>query len=546
MKAEKIIHRNEARIRINFSYDTDTIRQLRQIPDTRWSRTMRAWHIPYSREAFDMLVKIFPEIEYEKTNEKEQTIEPAEKFTTEVTDTTISAETETIRTQNVIEVTKNQIVVKIPKNNADTRFLLSFKYCRWHKTGRYWIIPNYGKNLEQIKQFFESRHFQIIEHKTELAEENSPTFKPEFSKNEFLTVNYHNRSLNLYSSYSKDIHLQIKQLPLIKWNPEKWCWSLPYSEKFLEKIKRIAEENSLQFVYKEILRSKVKPRLSRYDIPNYRECPTEFTEKLKELRYSKNTLKTYADLFEEFINFYPDDAPENIPEEGIIRFLRYLVNERKVSTSYQNQSINAIKFYYEKVLGNPRKVYLIDRPREEKFLPEVLSREEVEMILKATENLKHKTILMTIYSAGLRISEALNLKIKDIDSHRMQIRVEQSKGKRDRYTLLSMKTLEYLRKYFREYKPREWIFEGEAGKQYSAKSIQVILKNAVTKAGIKKQVSVHTLRHSFATHLLEAGTDLRYIQSLLGHSSSKTTEIYTHITTKGFDQIKSPLDTLEI
>lgn len=189
--------------------------------------------------------------------------------------------------------------------------------------------------------------------------------------------------------------------------------------------------------------------------------------------------------------------------------------------------------------------YLIDRPREEMYLPEVLSEEEVKAILDATENLKHKAILMTIYSAGLRISEAINLKIKDIDSQRMQIRVDQGKGKKDRYTLLGKKTLEVLRKYFQLYKPRVYIFEGMDGQQYSKSSITQILKASVLKAGIKKRVSVHTLRHSFATHLLEGGVNLRYIQSLLGHGSSKTTEIYTHITTKGFDQIVNPLDKFE-
>lgn len=204
------------------------------------------------------------------------------------------------------------------------------------------------------------------------------------------------------------------------------------------------------------------------------------------------------------------------------------------------------KFYYEKVLKGKRKVYLIERPREEKYLPEVLSKEEVKLLLNATDNLKHKAILMTIYSGGLRVSEAVNLKIKDIDSNRMQIRVSQSKGKKDRYTLLSKKALEVLRKYVSEYKPKDWLFEGLGGEEYSRRTITEILRKSVEKTGIKKHVTVHTLRHSFATHLLEAGTDIRYIQSLLGHENTKTTEIYTHITTKGFDQIKSPLDNLDV
>ena len=153
---------------------------------------------------------------------------------------------------------------------------------------------------------------------------------------------------------------------------------------------------------------------------------------------------------------------------------------------------------------------------------------------------------MTCYSAGLRLSELTNIKLKDIDSERMQIRVSQAKGKKDRYSILSPKLLGLLRIYFTTYKPKLWLFEGQTGAQYSTRSIQAIMREATLKAGIKKKISVHTLRHSFATHLLENGTDLRYIQSLLGHESSKTTEIYTHITTKGFDQIKSPLDKLDI
>ncbi len=199
---------------------------------------------------------------------------------------------------------------------------------------------------------------------------------------------------------------------------------------------------------------------------------------------------------------------------------------------------------YEKVLKGARKVYMIDRPKKEKKLPDVLNEEEIFKLIKMTDNLKHKTILMLAYSSGLRLGELINLRIKDIDSSRMQIRVEQSKGKKDRYSILSNKMLEILREYYKQYKPKEWLFEGEKGGQYSSRSLQLVVKAATQRAGIKKKVGVHTLRHTFATHLLENGTDLRYIQSLLGHESSRTTEIYTHITTKGFDQIKNPLDKL--
>ena len=189
--------------------------------------------------------------------------------------------------------------------------------------------------------------------------------------------------------------------------------------------------------------------------------------------------------------------------------------------------------------------------QREKILPQVSSEEEIDSIFKSPENLKHQTILMTIYSAGLRISELTNLKIKDIDSKRMQIRAEQGKGKKDRYILLSKKNLEVPRAYVSRESPVEYLFEGQGSSadkpiKYSKKSIENILKAAVAKTKIKKKVTPHTLRHSFATHLLENSIDIRYIQSLLGHESPKTTQIYTHITTKGFDQIISPLDALDL
>lgn len=339
----------------------------------------------------------------------------------------------------------------------------------------------------------------------------------------------------------------LKNIPYSNWDARNKWWSVPFSDKILDKIKAMANTHSLTVIYEEErLDSSKKNRITPFDIPNYRTCPDVFILKMKELRYAEHTIQTYSSLFEEFINYYYRFEIDRIDEPMVTAFLRYLVIERKVSISYQNQSINAIKFYYERVLGGQRKVYLVDRPRGEKTLPVVLNENEISALIMAVSNLKHKTILMTIYSAGLRISEAINLKIKDIDSQRMQIRVEQSKGKKDRYTLLSVKTLDILRQYFQVYKPKVWLFEGQKGEQYSDRSIQAILKMAVAKTGIKKHVTVHTLRHSFATHLLENGTDLRYIQTLLGHESSKTTEIYTHVTTKGFEQIKSPLDKLTI
>jgi len=211
-----------------------------------------------------------------------------------------------------------------------------------------------------------------------------------------------------------------------------------------------------------------------------------------------------------------------------------------------NQAINALKFYYGTMLKK-RFVYEVKRPRKDRKLPVVLSQEEVARILSSVENIKHKALLMLIYSAGLRVGEVVRLKIEDIDSKRMLIHIKGSKGRKDRYTMLSETALETLRQYWREYKPTKWLFDGaRAGRYLSTRTVEKVLEYACEKAGIRKDISVHTLRHSFATHLLEGGTDLRYIQEILGHKDSKTTEIYTHVSTKSIGKIKSPLDSLDL
>jgi integrase/recombinase XerD len=289
----------------------------------------------------------------------------------------------------------------------------------------------------------------------------------------------------------------------------------------------------------------IKPRTPSYEITAYRNCPDEMVEKLETMRYSSNTLKTYKQLFEEFINYYSTKEIDDITEQEIVAYVRYLVKERGISASYQNQAINSIKFYYEKVAGGIRKFYHLERPLREQKLPTVLATEEVIAMIKVTANLKHKLLLMMCYSAGLRISELLNLRVADIDSKRMQIKIKSAKGKKDRYSLLSEKILPSLREYYKTYLPKDYLFEGIGGGPYSERSMQSVVKEALEKAGIVKHATVHTLRHSFATHLLESGTDLRYIQTLLGHSSSKTTEVYTHVTSRALKGIISPLDSLD-
>jgi site-specific recombinase XerD len=224
----------------------------------------------------------------------------------------------------------------------------------------------------------------------------------------------------------------------------------------------------------------------------------------------------------------------------------YLVHDKETSHSFANQAISAIKFLWVYILHKPDyEIEVLPRPNKERKLPNVLAKEEVFCILNALQNEKHKAILYLIYSAGLRVGEVVRLQPSDIDTKRMLIKVRQGKGRKDRYTLLSEVALKQLKKYYQLYKPEKWLFPGANDDNFlTERTVERIFENACTNAKIKANVTVHSLRHSFATHLLEGGTDLRYIQELLGHSSSKTTEIYTHVTEKKLSNIRSPLDCL--
>ncbi len=274
---------------------------------------------------------------------------------------------------------------------------------------------------------------------------------------------------------------------------------------------------------------------------NFRPCPEGYLQKLKLKRYANSTVKNYVHSFEAFINYYKDVELLNLNENDVRTYLQKLIQEER-SNSYINIAINAIKFYYEMVLGMPNRFYAIERPRKEYKLPKVLSKEEILSIIDHTNNIKHRCIISLLYSAGLRRSELLNLTMKDIDSKRMVIKVKQAKGNKDRYTVLNKKVLEDLRIYYKTYNPKVYLFEGLViGKKYSSSSVLKIVRQAAEKAKIEKRVSPHMLRHSFATHLLESNVDLRYIQLLLGHNSTKTTEIYTHVATNTFMNIKDLL-----
>ncbi|MGC9366867.1 MAG: site-specific tyrosine recombinase/integron integrase [bacterium] len=275
-----------------------------------------------------------------------------------------------------------------------------------------------------------------------------------------------------------------------------------------------------------------------------KEIISKFIKQMTIENYSVQTVKCYVSALNLFLKYIYENNIEKITENEIQEFLYFCKDKKKYSFSSMKQIISTIRYLYLKVLYKPVPKSLYITLKKPKKLPVILSKKEITKILKVTSNLKHKTIILLIYSAGLRLSELINLKIEDIDSEAMKIHIKQSKGKKDRYVMLSDKLLHLLRQYYKKYKPKEYIFEGQKDRKYSPKSVQTIFKSSLSKAGIKKKATVHTLRHSFATHLLDDGTDIRYIQELLGHKRLETTQIYTQVSSYSINKIKSPADKL--
>ncbi len=350
---------------------------------------------------------------------------------------------------------------------------------------------------------------------------------------------------------------RIKSCPLKYWNKVHKVWLIPYSDKswaiIKERFTGIKYEVSPEVM---TLTSEVsKPSASnqqvvskvKYDLtPIQTDALVKMKQYLIVKRYQESTLKTYLSSFAEFLTFYREKSPLEITIQDIKTYMLYKINDAKISESTQNGIINAIKFYYEKIEGR-EKFYLTDlRPRRAKKLPGFLSKEDTKKLLTATQNIKHRAILQLIYSAGLRLGELTKMKIRDIKFDMSIIEVKCAKGKKDRITILSSTVKILLLEYIDQYKPKFYLFEGQTGGKYSDRSVQNILTQAVLKSGVDENTTVHTLRHTFATHMILNGVDLRRIQEYLGHSSPETTAIYTHITDKMKSDIKSPLDDLGI
>ena len=346
----------------------------------------------------------------------------------------------------------------------------------------------------------------------------------------------------------KELNTAVRKIKNTRWSATHTAWYAPYSIELLNEVKKVFDP--ICKIDATVLKEKIKINKlaavrNEFIVTVASKKIEKYKQWMQSKRYSPSTIQTYSEALKIFLQYFYQKEIEEITNDDVILFNNEYILKRNLSSSYQNQVVNAIKLFFRQVENRTINIDIIHRPKRQKLLPNVLSKKEVKLILDAPSNLKHKAMLSLIYSCGLRCGELLQLKPEHIDSKRGVLIIKQAKGRKDRIAPLSDKTIDLLRIYFAACKPTIYLFEGQkVGEQYDARSLQLVLKQSIAKAKINKPVSLHWLRHSYATHLLENGTDLRYIQEILGHSSSKTTEIYTHVSTKSIQNIVSPFDLL--
>ena len=462
-----------------------------------------------------------------------------------------------------------RIQILFDKDHTLISKIKSIEGRKWSQTKRCWHLPYSTDSLQQLKIVFGEENLILPKKKIGLQTQQKVNFVEYYLGNEkrlkvvgekIIIQEKNQHWLNVYVPSDKKGWVKIiKSINGRKWNIEKICWEIPYvKDNFKLLWKQIGKKKiELNFKIKKNI-----PNKSNYTKTSKRDWQKTNSQKFKLNEFQKNaiikfeeklilenkawrTRKTYKGLFTSFILFYPNTKPSKITKEQIEQYIIFKKQDY-ISDSQLNQLINCFNCFFCRLLNQEEKVIKLERPKRKKKLPNVFSLEEVEKLLKSISNIKHKCMLILTYSAGLRKSEVLDLKMSDINFDRKTIFIKDSKGGKDRYTFLADLANKHIQLYLTQYQPSYYLFEGQFGGRYGESSIQKIFNDAKVGAQISSNVTLHGLRHSFATHLVEKGVPLHVVQDLLGHSSIKTTEIYLHISSKFRKELRSPLDDLNI
>ncbi|MDW8230867.1 MAG: tyrosine-type recombinase/integrase, partial [Saprospiraceae bacterium] len=402
----------------------------------------------------------------------------------------------------------------------------------WHAEDQCWHMPYQPAVWRRVLALLQSQAIAIQSH---------PSPPPPRITLTLIENNPYYIALHLPKELAAQYLRNVKNIHGRRWNPTDKTWELPYTQLSLRFLQRYFPPHLLSWTFPprqdlpQTLPNGEPTSFSRckkagsksLPIPQYENALTALEQELLLRRYRWRTVKAYKNAFRQFLLYYNHLKPSQLSVEQIKHYIAHCIQKRRISPAYQTQLVCALKIFYAAVVKQPYKAEALQLPKTPKKLPQVLQPDEVAALFAAVENLKHRCILMLIYAAGLRVSEAANVQLADLQPQQNRLFVRDAKGAKDRCTLLSPRLWNILQEYIQLYQPVEYLFEGQNGGPYSVRSIQQLFSDAKRAAGIHPKATVHTLRHSFATRLLEQGADLRYIQELLGHASPETTQIYT-------------------
>lgn len=557
----KTTWKGEVRIGLRFGKDPLLIAKIRKIKGAYYTPEIGSWHIRYDSGTYRQFLEL--NIPYKVEEANGTTDWQEDQSNCDITDIGWKTSVTAVRPKEEdadIPVEKSgismrfnngHIAVQLPYVEEDVRFLKSLRGAWWHAAGQVWLTKATVENLEKLQGRFgcwETEDYERVRHLIGLRDDPRLVeiySTPEFPRQVMVKIR----------GYGADIDF-MKRIPERIYQKAYKRWLVPRDQKLLDRLVEHYQRNGTQVVNRikqarkdynkkaHSLKEKQTYFLSRYPGP-YQSILRKYTDVLIAQRYSWKTVTSYAGHFIKYLKFSAPKSLSQLTAEDANRYIAEIAS-RRVSESLINIIISSIKFYYDKVVFlSGFEINRIKRPRKSHRLPRVLSVQEVDRMLRSLENVKHLTILYTLYSSGLRLGEILKLKLEDVLFERNQLFINGAKGKKDRVVMLSERLKEILRIYLDEYQPIYWLFEGHDRQgPYSERSVQSIVKAASKKANINKRVTPHTLRHCFATHLLDGGVNIRYIQELLGHKDIKTTLIYTHVSTDKATAVVSPLDRL--
>jgi len=564
IQIKKLFHRDHYQIGLFFGFDEELKNKARSI-GARWSQTNKCWYVLYNKENYNLIKRTFGEIEIVKEENVQPQPEPARTGQ------------ETVHIADEI----GEILPALPEEHKGLDPEFSGKIVFKETIGKYWVLKvpyreDITRKLMDIKGVYWNKRekaFFVLRHVNVKLRVESLLGIGEIFPTEYYNLEQVISNSNTYielKAYPTDLRwmmLYCPQVPYLIEQVKRWegsryskangCYLLNATPAMLENIQKLSQElnipihNELPLGYLKKHKG-VNRKASR--LKNLREQLLEqvpvsartytlaMLDYLMAMNYSANTIRNYTSSFNQFMRVFSYRNPDQVTEKQLVKFLAWM-NEQGVSASKLDMTINALQFYYRTVLKKDSFELKLPRPRKEHHLPVVLTMQECARIFSYVENPKHKLLLLLGYGAGLRRSEIVSLKWEDILFEEHKIHIKQSKGNKDRMVMLPYSVIAYIENYRNLYPGDEWVFPGQyKGEALSARTVQSVMRAAVDKAGLEKKATVHTLRHSFATHLLEGGTDIRYIQELLGHSSIKTTMIYTHISPNVTKNIISPLD----